>query len=505
MGNDMIFTPSFDFHCLLRDFKKNFWLIILTALIAVMGLYVASHSIYSPVYTSSATLVVRAKVGTSGAYTNLSASAEMAKIYTEVFEQPSIEALAAAHMGEEDFQGSIAASIMGTTNLLRLSVTADEPERAFKSLCAVLEIYPNVSSAVFSNAVIDVIVDPQVPMGPSNAISNTRQSQIVLIAMLLQCCLIVGISYLRSTVKNEKVYLKHVDAKLLGTVAHEIPHLSLQEKMLRKKRALLMNDGYASLKFTEDYQKIATKLEWIRKKTQSKIFTITSVGENEGKSTAASNLAVALARRGHRVMLMDLDIKKPAIFKIFRYNRVSTSEIVTLFSKAPEITPDFLETFRYKNTNLFLALNKKKHTVGSEWISSKKVSEWIQTLADQMDFVILDTSPLAVSADAVSLTDVADQTVLVVRTDRSAIADINDAAMTITSGGGVLAGCILNDVYKPFTFFDQIGSDSGGYYTYRYGSYKRYGRYEQNVVRKGKEKKPDVSLSAQVKDGQKEI
>ena len=502
MDNNTELTISFDFHCLLRDFKKNFWLMILAVLIALMGAYVATHSVYTPAYTSSATMVVRAKVGTSGAYTSLSASSEMANIYAEVFKQPSVEELAAAHLGEASFSGSISASVLGQTNLLKLSVTADDPEVAFRYLRAVLEIYPDISTAVFSNAVIDVIQEPQLPTAPSNAISNKKQMMIVLLAAGIQGCLIVAISVLRNTVKNEKVFTSSIDAKLLGTVTHEAPHLSRKERMLRKKRALLINDGYASLKLTEDYKKIATRLEWIKKTTQDKIFTITSVGENEGKSTSASNIAIALAERGYRVMLLDLDTRKPSIFKIFEYRRIPSPELVDLFSKEIVITPDFLASCRYRKSNLFLLMNKKKQTVNSEWISSVLVRRWVHALADEMDFVILDTAPLAVSADAVSLANVADQTILVVRTDRSKIEDINDAAATIKASGGAFAGCILNDVYKPFTFFDQIGTDPGGYYKYHYGSYKRYSGYERHVLSDPKKEETRVLSDSNEKNGQ---
>lgn len=481
MDKNTMFTPSFDLPSLLRDIKNNLWAIVLAALIAFMGTYIASNSVYTPTYTSSATLVVRAKVGTSGAYTNLSVSAEMARIFTEVFKQPSVGKLAAEYLGEASFGGNISASVLGETNLLRLSVTADDPEYAYRLLCAVLEIYPDISSAVFSNAVIDIMLSPQMPTAPSNYISNARMQTFMLLAACLECGLIAMISFFRNTVKNEKIFTEYVDAKLLGTITHERPHLSLEEKLLRKKRALLISDGYSSLKFSEDYQKIATKMEHIGKMSQDKVFAITSVSENEGKSTAAANIAIALADRGYRVALLDMDIKRPSIFKIFECRNIPYPESMNLFAETPEIAGDFFETFRYKDSNLFLFMNKRRHAVNSEWINSKLVCEWIQAIAGEMDFVILDTAPLIVSADAVSLADISDQTILVVRTDRVAIEDVNDAAMTINSSGGVFAGCILNDVYKSFTFFDQIGADAGGYYMYRYGSHKQQGAYERKT------------------------
>lgn len=484
-SNNIEFVPYIDLHSQLRDFKKNIWAIVLAALIALMGTYIASHSVYTPTYTSNATLVVRAKVGTTGAYTNLSVSAEMAKIFTEVFKQPSIGQLAAEYLGEDSFNGRVSASVLSETNLMRVSVTADDPEHAYRLLCAVLEVYPEISSAVFSNAVIDVMLSPEVPTAPSNAISNTRVLTLMLLAACLEFGLITVISFLRGTVKNEKIFHNYVDAKLLGTVAHEKLHLSLKEKLLHTKRALLINDGYSSLKFSEDYQKIATKLEHIRKMSKNKVFAITSVSENEGKSTAAANMAIALSERGYRVALLDLDIRKPSVFKIFEYRRMSSPEIVGLFRKKPEITREFLETFRHRSGNLYLFMNTKSRKINSEWINSRLVCEWVRAIADEMDFVIMDTAPLVVSADAVSLAGISDQTVLIVRTDRAAIEDVNDAAMTINASGGVLAGCILNDVYKPFTFFNQIGADVDGYRKYHFGSDAHYGAYERKVGEKG--------------------
>lgn len=474
------FTLTYEWHSLLRDLRCNLWAVVLAALIAYMGIYVAERSIYTPTYTSNAILVVNAKVGTSGAYTNLSVSSEMATIFTKVFTQSSMKKMAAENIGLEQFKGTISASVLGSTNMMNLSVSASDPELAYHLLTSVLEVYPNISESVFSNAVIDIMTAPQLPTGPSNFISTPLRGFYMLLAAAAQTGLILFLSLLRDTVKNEKSFTDKIDSKLLGTIVHEKVHLTIKERFLRKKRALLINDAFSSLKFSEDYQKIATKLEYMNKKSGSKVWTITSVAENEGKSTAAANIAIALAGRGNRVLLIDLDARKPSIYKIFDCSKYLRLDFFDNFILERQSTS--LELLRYRKSELFLALSKKNHSKGAEWLNTPLFKAWITKRRDDMDFIIIDTAPLSVSADAVNLMDLSDKSILVVRTDVVAAPDINDATITLSSAGGRFAGCILNDVYKPFTLFGQIGTDEGGYYNNKYSSYKRYGGYENQLL-----------------------
>lgn len=95
------FTLTFEWNSLIKDLIRSSWAIILVALIAWMGIKVVEKSVYTPTYTSSAVLVVRSKIGTSGAYSSLSSSAEMANIFTNVFKQNSMKKLAAENLGLE--------------------------------------------------------------------------------------------------------------------------------------------------------------------------------------------------------------------------------------------------------------------------------------------------------------------------------------------------------------------------------------------------------------------
>ncbi len=472
--NKSWFTITFEWNSLIKDLIRNIWIVALAALIAYMGIQIFEKSIYTPTYTSKAVLVVRAKVGSSGAYSNLESSSEMATIFTKVFQQQSMKKLAAENIGLSSFDGTISAEVTGTTNLLNVTVKSKNPELSFRLLSSVLEVYPKISSTIFSDAVIDIISSPNMPTYPSNSPLTTYRNQIVLIAMVLAAGVIVLLSLLRETVKEEKGFSDKIDAELIGTVSHEKEHLSIKEKFKKKKRALLINDAYSSLRFTEDYQKLATKLEYMQKKNDKKVFEVTSVAENEGKSTVAANIALALSGRGYKVALIDLDVRKPSMYKIFDYHEKMESEFSDVLSC--KVTLSSFNFYRYKKTDLIIAFNKNTRENSEEMFGGTVLKKCIAALREKMDFVIIDTPPSSVSADAVSISACADRTLLVVRTDCVAVQDINDAILAISDAGGKLAGCVLNDVYKPFTLFGQMGSDETGYYGVHYKGYSPYGK-----------------------------
>ncbi len=462
--DNSLFSITFEWNSLVKDLIRNSWAVFLAALIAWLGISVFQKSVYTPKYTSSAVLVVRSKSGSAGAYSNLSASSEMATIFTKVFQQKSVKELAAENLGLENFSGSVSAEVNGKTNLMNVSVQSADPELSFRLLNSVLEVYPEVSDAVFTDAVIDILSYPQVPPLPSNSPAITYRNQIILIAMLLEIGLIIAFSLLRETVKEEKGFSDRIDAKLINIVCHEKSHRSFKEKLKKKKRSMLINDAYSSLKFTEDYQKLATKLEYMKKNDNISSFAITSIAENEGKSTVCANLAIALAGRGYRVALLDLDLKKPSMHKIFDFGKDMGHEFYDVLSN--RISLKEFTFYRFKNSSLIIAFNSRNHNDSEEVIGSGNLEKCIEVLSKKADFIIMDTPPMSASSDAVAVSRSADTTMLVVRTDCVLVKDINDALLTVADSGGNVSGCILNDVYKPFTLFGQMGMDETGYYGY---------------------------------------
>ena len=314
-----------DLYTILRDILLNLWLVVLAFGIGVMGTYVILRQTYSPTYTSSVTLIIRSQAGTVSNYGNLSASMELAEVYGAVLTQPTTLEYAARSLGTDSFHGRISTETIESTNILFVRVTDDNPSGAFRELSAVLRVYPEITDAINVHGVVDILEEPAVPKRPDNPFAwkdTGMRAGLALAALTL--CAVALLSYLRDTVKNESDYTRKIGEKLVGSIVHAERSLTLRDRFLtaigksrKGKRALMIRSDSGGFLYTENFQKIATKMEYMRRSADAKVFMCTSVAENEGKSTVTSNLALALAERGNRVLLMDFDFRKPALYKIF--------------------------------------------------------------------------------------------------------------------------------------------------------------------------------------------
>lgn len=473
-----ILNTRIELYSIIRDLIKNAWAIIMAAVIGFMGIYVVTRSVYTPEYTAKATLVVNAKSSTTGTYSLFNLSAEMATVVSRVIVQPSVREKAVEILEIEEFDGKLKAEVHEDTNFLSLSVTSDSPQKSYDLLRAAMEAYPQISDSAFDNVVITVLKMPEVPHYPSNVISTGNRVLISGAFSVLVTVLVVVFSILRDTVKDEADFKNKIEAKLIGSIPHEKKQFSIQERLQGKNKALLIhNNAFISLSFVENYHKLAAKVEHINHRKGSKVFAVTSVAENEGKSTTAANIAISLADRGHKVILIDVDCKKPALFRIFDKKPSEKSEFGNLLNK--KIEPKDFRLKRYKQSQLYLAINTIPYPEYGDWIESGDLRRVIKSFEAQADYIILDTAPIVADAFVTDIVKMTDQVILVVRTDTAFSADINDAVATIKEVGGHMAGCILNDSYPEFNLFSMAGAGESGFrYGTQYGKYgSKYGKY----------------------------
>ena len=459
---------SIDYYSILKDVFRNFWVVILCLITGYMGLFIAEHSVYKPEYTSSATVVVNVK-GASASSTSYRVSSEMAEVFSKVFSESAMKKAAAEHLDLKRFDGRVSASVLTETNFINIRVVSDSPQKSYELLNAILEVYPSISEEVFKNAVITILKHPSMPSSPSGGGLQHSKLKVLFLIALISGGAIVALSVFRDTIKNEKEFNNKITGKLLGCIPFEVKANSVKDLFSKKKKGLLIEgNAFISTKFVESFNRIVVKIEHSKSRDGSKVFAVTSVAENEGKSTVSSNLALSLARKGHRVLLLDMDGKKPAIYKLFGCSHIENAELGSLFNG--EISSNNYKFRRYKKTNLYLALNTRAYANSYKWIENGKAKRTIKALKDMVDYIIIDTAPISVDSSVNEIIKLADKTILVVKTDTIETATINDAITTISDVGNNLAGCILNQTPPdiPLASFTGVGDDSKHFSKFKY-------------------------------------
>lgn len=459
---------SIDYYSVLKDLLRNFWVVILSLIIGVMGIYIAERSVYKPEYTSTATVVVNVK-GSSASSSSYRVSAEMAEVFSKIFSEPAMKKAAAEYLELEKFDGRVTASVLTDTNFINIHVVSDSPRKSYELLNAILQVYPTISEEVFENSVITILKHPSMPSSPSSVGLQYSKIKVLLIIAFISAGAIVALSVFRDTVKNEKEFNNKIKGKLLGCIPYEIKANSIKELFSKKKKGLLIErNAFISTRFVESFNRIVVKLEHHNLRDGSKVFAVTSVAENEGKSTVSSNLALSLARKGNKVLLLDMDGKKPAIYKLFSCTYIENAELGSLFNG--EISSSDYKFRRYKKTNLYLAINTRAYANSHKWIENGKAKRTIKAMKDMVDYIIIDTAPISVDSSVNEIIKLADKTILVVKTDTIETATINDAILTVSDVGNNLAGCILNQTPPdlPIASFTGAGDDTKHFGTFKY-------------------------------------
>ena len=172
---------------------------------------------------------------------------------------------------------------------------------------------------------------------------------------------------------------------------------------------------------------------------------VTSPRPAEGKTTIASNLGVALAETGRRVLLVDADCRRPFLHKMFGVP--NTWGLTNILAGDSEISDQLGIPTRFPG--LMLLPNGPPPESVSRVLYSPRLGKFFQWARGNVDLILIDAPPILEVADARVISEFADGAVLVLRSGSTARADALQAYQQLYEDGTLLLGTVLNDWRRP--------------------------------------------------------
>jgi tyrosine-protein kinase Etk/Wzc len=231
----------------------------------------------------------------------------------------------------------------------------------------------------------------------------------------------------------------------------------------------------------EAFRALRTNLQFLRLETKGKIFLITSSFVQEGKTLNSVNLALTMAQAGNKVLLIDADLRKPLVHKVFgltespgltdyvlgNYHRKEVSNTISDVMLGDFGIDHILKTPGMDNLHIVTAGTRPPNP--SEILSSTRFREFLKEAEKDYNFIFIDAPPILPVADASEIATLADGVFLVYKAGKIGRGVLKRANSNLDNVDARLVGVIMNCVK----------SDEGPEY-YRYHSHYYYGQESES-------------------------
>jgi len=221
---------------------------------------------------------------------------------------------------------------------------------------------------------------------------------------------------------------------------------------------------------SEDYRTVRTSILLSHAEKPPKIIVFTSAMTQEGKTATVVNMAVSFAQLEERVLIVETDLRKPRLHRLFKLKNVSglTGYLTGKVPLKEIIQKTFIE-------NIWLVPSGPIPPNPAELLNSKKMKDMLEEVSQIFDIVLLDSPPVLAVIDSVIISSIADSMVIVIRGGKTRRKPLLSAVEELRRARANIIGVVFNGV--------DLGKE-GSYYSkyYRYYKYGLYGKEEQESL-----------------------
>lgn len=425
---------------LFDNFIKKWWLIISLMMIFAVVSYMITEYIIDPNYQSNTTLFIgneqndielglslndlRRDSGLIGDYQSI---AKTRLIIDSVLNTLNIE------MPIEDFRKGMTIQTIDDSRLFVVSFVSKSPELSAaiaNELAKQLTIAAYEIVGVENIRILDKAIINYEAISPSK-LKNTILGGLIgwLIGMTISLILFV----LNDTISSKADVSKILKSPIIG----DIPLCS--NKVFNRNQMRIITHIKPNSYIAECYKILRSNVGYLSMESKSRIIMFTSSTAGEGKTTSASNLAVSFAKDGKNVLLVDADLRRPNVHSIF--NLQQFPGMTNMFFKKVSFTSVINKIDGIANLDVL--------TTGvlppspDELLGSKQFRQFLLDAKQEYDYIIVDAPPVLVVSDAIILSKIVDEVILVAAVKETKIQALKNAEMMIKQVDANLVGTVL--------------------------------------------------------------
>ncbi len=341
--------------------------------------------------------------------------------------------------------------------LAELDATGMKNTALYRSLVETDSELTTIEALRTPTAVVVDVAGQATKVGPR----TTRNAVLgVVLGVVLGLGLVFLMEALDTRVRSAKTIREVLGVPLLGS-------LPPPPRRLRRNNRLVMLAAPMTYE-AEPFRALRASLEFANSELQARTIMITSALDGEGKTTTAANLAVALARAGRRVVLVDFDLRNPSLHRFFDLGDGSQPVKIDLgtsvFESAPRVSQAAGQHASSSNgrpahyEGKLEVLQAESILNGPDDLGSDlEVARVVQGLSDDADVVLIDSAPLLSVGDSIALSAHVDALLLVVRLNtlkQSALEDVQRivASSPVHKLGFVLTNAHLEQTYQRYRY-----------------------------------------------------
>lgn len=328
-----------------------------------------------------------------------------------------------------------------------------------------------------------LIQGAQLPGGPSGP--NRYRS--IMMGLMLSLGAGIGLAflleYMNNTIKTVEDVARYAQLPALSVIPSSLSPASRLSLVKKKSKALTNGklqtaSGDLALRSAqltvldsrssaaEAYRVLRTSVLLSTAGHAPKLILITSGQPGEGKTTTVANTAISLAQLGASVLIIDCDMRRPTMHKVFGVDNLSG--LSTYLSRNIDVD-ELIQKLPIEGSNVSLLPSGSIPPNPAELISSERMKEMLEMLSERYDHILIDSPPLINVTDPVILSTMVDGVILVVQSNKTSRDIVRRARQELATVGAKIFGVVLNNV-------DLRRDGYSDYYYYRY--YSGYGKDE---------------------------